>query len=250
MGRNLAGYVGIWEISPRIPRSRLLGLVRANALQHAPFLMKPLAAVIAAANLPTPIAEAVAIWTHVAGQTTGQAPSPLAFVPALMHSAGAYYPEGGIGRIPQVLEKASADAGVRFRYSTRVIGIRCENGRTIGVETSSGEFMPAAVVLSNSAALGTYLQLLDPPPAHVDSLKKLPLQFPGVCAYLAVRGRVAPPYLQFKLAAPDEKCRLLVRPAIVDPHTHKAEWTPVRLLAPQGLCRGPAGRAPGPIELP
>ncbi len=230
-----------------LSRPGILGLVRANALQHAPFLMKPLAAVIAAANLPTPIAEAVAIWTHVAGQATGQAPSPLAFVPALMHSVGAYYPEGGIGRIPQVLEKASADAGVRFQYSTRVIRIRCENGRTIGVETSTGEFMPAAVVLSNSAALGTYLQLLDPPPPHVDSLKKLPLQSPGVCAYLAARGRVAPPYLQFKLAAPDEKCRLLVQPAIVDPHTHQAEWAAARLLAPMDYAEaqrvGPQGQS-------
>jgi len=63
-------------------------------------------------------------------------------------------------------------------------------------------------------------------------LKKLPLQSPGVCAYLAVQGRGFPPYLRFKLGRENEKCRLLIQPAIVDEQTGKDGWFPARLLSP------------------
>jgi phytoene dehydrogenase-like protein len=189
----------------------------------------------------------MAIWTHVAGQTKSQAPSPLAFVPALMHSVGPYYPKGGIRRIPTVLEKAAIRAGVRFRYSTKITHIRNKDRSVLGVETEQEEFIPATAVLSNSAALQTYLQLLDAPaPAFAKRLSALPLQSPGVCAYLAVRGRVRPPYLAFKLGERNQRCRLLIRASLFDSQVIDG-YAPARLLAPMEYTEaervGPTGQA-------
>ncbi len=220
---------------------------KTGAWLHAPFLARSLAAVLSDSGLPAPIVEAMAIWTHVAGQTKSQAPSPLAFVPALMHSVGPYYPKGGIRSIPQVLEQAAIAAGVRFRYSTKVTRIRTKDCNVLGVETERGEFIPAAALLSNSAALQTYLQLLDSPaPALTKRLATLPLQSPGVCAYLAVRGRVTPPYLAFKLGEGNQRCRLLIRASLFDSQVMDG-YVPARLLAPMEYAEaervGPAGQA-------
>jgi len=231
----------------QVSRPGALGLIRSGAWLHAPFLTRSLAAVLSDSGLPAPIVEAMAIWTHVAGQTKSQAPSPLAFVPALMHSVGPYYPKGGIRRIPQVLEHAAIAAGVRFRYSTKVTRIRTKDCSVLGVDRELGEFIPAAALLSNSAALQTYLQLLDSPaPAITKRLATLPLQSPGVCAYLAVRGRVTPPYLAFKLGERNQRCRLLIRASLFDSQVMDG-YVPARLLAPMDYAEaervGAAGQA-------
>jgi phytoene dehydrogenase-like protein len=216
----------------QVSRPGLIDMVRTGAWQHAPFLFKSLDSVLRAAQLPVPVADAIAIWTHVAGQATTQAPSPMAFVPALMHTVGAYYPQGGIRSIPKVLENAAKSAGVEFRYGIKVKNIRSEGRRIIGVETGEGEFMPASAVLSNASAISTYLQLLREPPASAEKLARLPLQSPGVCAYLAVRGSLVSPYLRFKLDEGNRRCRSLIQPALIDSPGHSQDWFPIRLLAP------------------
>src|SRR5439155_24476889 len=109
--------------------------------------------------------------------------------------------------------------------------IRCERGRVVGVETSGG-YLPADRVVSNAGGLRTYLELLPEIPAPVErSLRRLPLQSPGVCAYLAVRGTARPPYLRFRLP-PGELCRLLIAPAVVAPEVRRDGWAPARLMAP------------------
>ena len=233
----------------RVSRPGVTDLVRSGAMLRAPFLMKSLATVLSGAGLPAPIAEAIAIWTHVAGQMKTEAPSPMAFVPALMHSAGAYYPEGGMRRIPEVLERAATAAGVCFQYGVKVARIRSEHGKTIGVETDAGDFTPAAAVLSNCGALGTYLQLLDLPPRQATRLRRLPLQSPGACAYLAVRGRVSSSYLRFRLGGRDEACRLLVQPSLVEhDQSRDDEWVPARLLAPMDYAGAEHAGSAGQCE--
>ncbi|MBC7821582.1 MAG: NAD(P)/FAD-dependent oxidoreductase, partial [Planctomycetaceae bacterium] len=130
----------------RVSRPGLWDVLRSGALVDVPFLMRTLGAVLSATRLPQPVQEALAIWTHVAGQRVESAPSPLAFVSGLIHGVGAYYPEGGIGMIPRVLARAAVSAGVTFRYGTRVKTIRCEHERAVGIETDDGEFFAADAV--------------------------------------------------------------------------------------------------------
>ncbi len=209
-------------------------LLSSGAWRDIPFLLRPLGSVLSRASLPTAVTDAVAIWTHVAGQTTAEAPSPLAFVTAIVHGVGAFLPDRGIGQIPEVLAAAAVEAGVEFHLETVVTAIRCERGRAHGVTTASGAFVEADAVLSNANGVGTYLELASgalPSPAR-RQLERLPLQSPGVCGYLAVRGGGTSPYLRFYLPGGGELCRLLVTPAAVLDGLDRDGWAPARLIAP------------------
>jgi phytoene desaturase len=202
-------------------------LLRHGALGQVPFLLRPLSSVLHAAGLPREVVQALSIWTHVAGQRAEEAPSLMAFVPALIHRYGAYVPKGGIAAVPAALERIARKAGAEFRYGVRVRRILCANGRVCGVEVD-GEMIEAKAVVSNAGAIGTYLSLLEGVRERfARSLRKLPLQSPGVCAYLAVEGPPRPPYLRFRLPKRG-LCRLLVQPGVVDPSLSNT----ARLLGP------------------
>jgi phytoene desaturase len=216
-----------------VSRPSPLDVVRAGALVAVPFLLRPLRSVLDATGLPEPVKQAIGIWTHVAGQRLEEAPSPLAFVPSLIHIVGCYLAPAGIASIPAALARAAEAAGCEISYGTRARAIKTRAGRVETVETESGEVIAADAVVSD-VGLATYLTLLDPPPAAAGKLRRLPLQSPGVSAYLAVRGPAAPPYLRFLLPGGDRLCRLLVQPAAVAPSAEAPAdvWRPARLLAP------------------
>ncbi len=226
-----------------------VGLLRARAWRHVPFLLRSLRSVLAGARLPPAVVDAIAIWTHVAGQATGAAPSPMAFVPALIHRVGAFYPVGGIAAVPRALARAAAAAGVELRYRTTVRAIRTAQGRACGVETDAGEIIAADAVVSNASGVGTYLELTDATPPRVRRrLRALPLQSPGACAYLAVTGRIRPPYLRFHIPRPGDACRLLVLPGVVAPESGVDGWWPARLVAPMDHASAERGGPPAQRE--
>ena len=113
----------------RISRPGLWDLTWSGGWRHLPFLLRSLDSVLARTRLPQPVRDALAIWTHIAGQQLKQAPSPLAFMPALFHGVGAFYPTGGIGRIPSSLSAAAQRNGVVFDYGVKVTAIRRREGR-------------------------------------------------------------------------------------------------------------------------
>jgi phytoene dehydrogenase-like protein len=226
-------------------RAALLG---GRAWRDLPFLLRPLRSVLARAKLPPAVADAVAIWTHVAGQATASAPSPLAFVAAIIHGVGAFVPTGGLGAVPATLAAAAREAGVEFQFGTTVAAIRCDRRRVVGVTTADGATIEADAVISNRNGVGTYLELAREavPDSDRQRLERLPLQSPGVCAYLAVRGGSEPPYLRFRLPGRGELCRLLVTPAAVVHGLDRDGWTPARLIAPMAYDEaqrlGPVGQ--------
>ena len=223
------------RLSPLLHVSRPgpANLVRNLAFTRIPFLLRSLDSILARANLPRPVVEAIAIWTQIAGQQINEAPSPLAFVPALIHSVGAFYPVEGIGSIPLVLTRLAEKAGIEFQYGAKVRSIVTEHGRVRGIETDLDEFLPADAIVSNYNGIGTYLELLhDTPISARQRLRRLPLQSPGACAYLTVRGEIKPPYLRFQLPGNGELCRLFVRPTTVVPELRQNGWSPARLISP------------------
>jgi phytoene dehydrogenase-like protein len=164
----------------------------------------------------------------------------------LIHTVGAYYPVGGIGTIPRVLADAARQAGADLRYGAKVARILCGPGGVTGVETEHGERFEADAVLSNASGVGTYLDLVGETPAPVrERLRRLPLQSPGVCAYLAVRDGDRPPHLRFYLPGGGERCRLLVRPAVLAPELRRDGWAPARLLGPLDHGRAQSGGTDG-----
>lgn len=233
-----------------MPRPGVAAAMRTGAWREIPFILRSLQSVLGSAKLPKTVANALGIWTHVAGQTMAEAPSPLAMVPAVIHTIGAYYPAGGIGTVPAALFDTANSLEVDFRFSSRVKQIRCRNRHAVGVETEAGDYHPADAIISN-VGLGTYLRLLDDnglaaiPDRVRDGLAKLPLQSPGVCAYLAVKGPTKPPYLRFRLHDEPDGCRLLITPSVMDPAVAHDGWAPARLLAPMRHDRAESGGEAG-----
>lgn len=214
-------------------RPTLFTLIRNGAWRDIPFLFSSLYRVLSRTGLPEPIIRAMGIWTHVAGQQLIEAPSPLALVLPVIHQIGAWYPIGGIGTIPNSLWKVAQEHGVKFRFSAKVRSIRCEQGRVNGVVLDDDEELTADAVLSNSSGVGTYVELLDATPSHVhDRMKNLPLQSPGVCAYLAIKGTPTPPYLRFHLLRESSGCQLLITPTVMESELAHSDWKPARLLSP------------------
>ena len=191
-------------------------LLHARALDLAPFLLSPLSAVLDRSRLPNTIRSALAVWTHIAGQEVTEAPSLLALVPALIHYNGAYVCSGGIGVIPGALEQIAKDAGAVFRYGVKVHKIHCVQDTVQSIEIDD-ERIEVKAIISNASPMSTYTQLLGhPPQREVRRLQKLPLQSPGVSAYLAIQPSGDARFLRFKLPR-QGLCRLLIQPGAVDP---------------------------------
>lgn len=197
-------------------------LLRPQRLPAIPFLVRGLAHHFRSAGLPSPVVDALGIWTHIAGQPLEAAPAPLAFVPAIVHTHGAYTVRGGIRRVPEALGRIAEAEGVQIRLGARVDRLVRDGRRVLGVEVA-GERVSAERVFSD-VGVGTYLALLDPPePRTTERVGQLPLQSPGVAAWLTFQGGTEVPFLTFWLpereqlpAGPRPLVRLLIHPGAVD----------------------------------
>ncbi len=236
------------RLSPLLyqPIPRRAVLCHPGAWPAVPFLLKPLARVLASTGLPRPVIEAIAIWSHFVGQPVDEAPSPMAFAPMFLHVQGAFYARGGIGTVPAALARAAIAAGVDVRVGTRVRAIHCEAARVRSVELESGELFPVDAVVSNHGGIGTH-ELVQG--AKVTRSRRavagLELQSPGACAYLSLRGSPPTTYLRFH--RPDSgPCGVLVMPRLVDPSCGKDGMFPARLISPIGHAEaaelGPSGQ--------
>lgn len=223
-----------------------LAVLRAGGWRYVPFLLSSLGSVLERAKLPLAVRKGISIWTHIAGQPVTEAPSPMAFVPGLFHHIGSFYPVGGMRAIPELLEKTARAAGVEISYGTRVARICTKDGAVTGLETTAGELIPAQAILSNAAGIGTYTELVqDIAPKEKKKLEALPLQSPGVCVYLAVRGINPPYYIRFKLRGAG--CVAFVQPGLLAPElAQEGGWMPARLIAPldytTAAALGPEGQ--------
>jgi diapolycopene oxygenase len=223
-------YHRLWRLA-HTSDPRPVDLLPSGGWRNARFLLHSLERVLTQTGLPSEIVNAIGIWPHLAGQRLDEAPSPMAFVPALFHTVGSYYPCGGTRRVAEVLTQIAFDAGVQFQMNCRVKKIRTQGNKVAAVETEAGEVHPASIVVANHGAIGVYVDLLDHPVKQQAELEKLPLQSPGVCAYLAVKRKPEPPYLRFSMVSGGEACRLFVSPGVPAPELEKDGWYPARLLS-------------------
>jgi phytoene dehydrogenase-like protein len=190
--------------------------LRPDRWAAAPFLLRPLGAHLAATGLPARVQHALGIWTHIANQPLAGAPSPLAFVPAIVHSRGAFVARGGVHRIPEALLRIAREHGVDVRFGAPVERIRRE-GDVVRAIVVDGQEVDVDRVVSNAPGVSTYTRLLHPPDVAMNAeLEALPLQSPGVAAYLVAGRTPEVPFLRF-LLPDDGPCRLLVHFGAVDP---------------------------------
>ncbi len=227
--KKMARVYAHLEPFQRSPFAGARGLLRRGLIREGLFLLRGLDAHLRATGLPAPVRDALGIWTHIAGQPLDRAPAPLAFVPALVHGVGAYSCRGGIRRIPEALARIAERRGVGLRLATPVARIVRDHRRVLGVETATGERIDADLVVSNAPGVATYARLLDPPVGELARrTTALPLQSPGVAAYLHAEVEPTVPFLQFYLPGGGEACRVLVHAGAVD-DTRRGT---LRLVAP------------------
>ncbi|RZK96338.1 MAG: hypothetical protein EOO62_29460, partial [Hymenobacter sp.] len=202
-------HPGVWDV------------LRNGSLGSVPFMLSSLASVLDKAALPPELQESIGIWTHIAGQPMSQAPAPMAFVPGLFHGVGAYYPKGGMRAVAELLTATALAVGVDIQYNTKVQAIETIGGAVSAVYTMDGDLIPTTAVVSDAAGIGTYVELIQEMKPNNklhqqrQELQKLPLQSPGTCAYLAVRGRQPPYYIRFKLRGAG--CTAFVQPGLLAP---------------------------------
>ena len=91
----------------------------------------------------------------------GQAIGPASFV------------KGGIGTLTQSLANAALASGAQIRTGAPVAGIRVKDGKAAAVVLTTGEEIPARVVISNADPKTTFTQLVDPTDLDPDFLLKV-----------------------------------------------------------------------------
>ena len=100
-------------------------------------------------------------FTQYVGSNPENTPAVLCGIASMQSRDGVWYPMGGTRAVPEALAALATDLGVEIRTECPVQRIRTEKGKVVGVETASGEFIPAAAVVSNSDSVRTHRELLD-----------------------------------------------------------------------------------------
>ena len=88
--------------------------------------------------------------------------------------AGVFAPKGGMHALPVAMASAAAKHGVKFKYNTEVTKVKMVGNRATGVETSTGEFISADVVVLNPDLPVAYRDLLGKEPWSVKRLNYSP----------------------------------------------------------------------------
>ena len=112
------------------------------------------------------VPDALGIWTHVAGQRLEEAPSPLAFVPALVHRVGRLSTRRAASARSRGRWPPPPSARARASPTARACAAsRARRPRARRDERDGGRCIEADAVVSNAGGVATYLRLLpDIPP--------------------------------------------------------------------------------------
>ncbi|WP_430779842.1 phytoene desaturase family protein [Actinoplanes sp. G11-F43] len=119
------------------------------------------------------------------GTDPRRAPAALAAIPYAELAHGGWYLPGGLGTLSGALRAEIDRAGVRVVTRAEVAAVQADDQRVRGILLSSGEHVPADVVVSNVDALTLYRDLL-PSPGRLTGLADRSLG--GFVLLLGVRG--------------------------------------------------------------
>lgn len=207
-------------------------IIKSGKLSLIPFLLGSLGSVLNRFGLNASIKNGIGIWTHIAAQPLDKAPSPMSFVPGLIHHVGAYYPENGIGSIAEKLYDECVEHNVKFMFNSKVKKIRIQNNRVTGIEYNENHFFECTQVISNNSAIDTYLNLIEETPVSFkNKIKTLPLQSPGICVFLRVKGNPTGSYIKFKLEKDIPNCKSFILPDLIT-QKNTDDWMNARLVFP------------------
>lgn len=99
-------------------------------------------------------------YATYSGSSPFHAPATLACIAHVEQALGAWYVDGGLGRLADALVHLANDVGVDIRIGTDVTAITHAGGRARGVRLAGGEHLAADAVVANVDALHLYRDLL------------------------------------------------------------------------------------------
>lgn len=109
-------------------------------------------------------------FTTYNGSSPYRAPATLNVIPHVELNQGGYYVDGGLYKIAEALHKLAVESGVEFRFNSEVTSIEYSNHTVTGVVLKSGEKKSCSLLIANSDATDTLLNLL--PDEAVSNRKK------------------------------------------------------------------------------
>lgn len=186
-------------------------------------------------NLPRQLRGALSVLPRMRGLHPKTAPAQLALNLAMIHREGIYAPSGGTGNLCKVLTSIALTEGVTLRLNAKVTRIAVEAGKVERLVLQNGESIKTSSVVSSCGGLNTYLILADAGLSRSlrQQLNHVPLESPGVCAYMTVRGGdKASSYLNFHIPEQSaDTCHMFVRPWVSLQDLSPHEWQPAKLIA-------------------
>ncbi len=126
-------------------------------------------------------------YATYSGSSPYRAPATLACIAHVEQDLGAWYVDGGLGRLADALVELAAGVGVDIRTGTDVASIIQEGERVAGVRTADGERIAADAVVANVDALHLYGDLL-PGTRGLRRARAAPRSSSGFVLLLGVRG--------------------------------------------------------------
>lgn len=124
------------------------------------------------------------------GSDPRKAPAALATVPYVEQTFGSWYIQGGLRRLGDAIADRAVERGAVIRTSSPVERILLSGGRVSGVRLTSGEQVPADVVVSGVDAAQLYGRLVESPAARRRLGRATP-SLSGFVILLALSGRTA-----------------------------------------------------------
>jgi phytoene desaturase len=99
------------------------------------------------------------------GSDPRKVPAVLLTIAFVEETFGAWHIKGGIGQLANALENRCRELGVTIHLNSPVKEIHHSSGEVVAVELSSGEKIPASIVIANADAAHVYNSLIPGKPA-------------------------------------------------------------------------------------
>lgn len=200
-------------------------VMTTGAWRAAPWALLSLEQVLRRHGVAGAAADAVRIWTHIAGGDPKRAPGPLALVSALIHRDGAARPVGGVHRVISLVERKLDEVGIDVRRDSPVAAVNHGRGAVDGVTLESGERIDADIVISDVGGAAALLDMVDAkPPASIRARMAGALQSPGLTAYLRIKGE-SPAEIRFRVEGRPKRAYATIHAA-----DRPGEWSTGRLI--------------------
>lgn len=184
----------VWEVSERSffagALSSPLELLRRMRSPRDLLAIDPLRSLHsrAAASFTDPrLIQYVDRYATYSGSSPFRAPATLGCIAHIEQSLGAWYVDGGLGRLADALVELAIGAGVEIRTGIDVDRIAHRDGAAAGVDLVGGERVAADAVVANVDALHLYRDLL-PHPRRRRRAEAAPRSSSGFVLLLGVAG--------------------------------------------------------------